>query len=103
MIKKEFLKSRPVCKTTFSLSPEELDGAKQVGVVGEFNNWDLEAPIEMTKKKNGNYTATVELPLDKQVQFRYVLDGKTWANESSADAYAHTPFGSENSVVHTQV
>ena len=36
-IKKQFLKSKPVCKVTFSLPAEE---AKKVSVVGSFNEWN---------------------------------------------------------------
>jgi len=100
MIKKSFLKSRPVCKTTFSLPTEAVNG-KKVGLVGEFNNWDVESPIKMTKKKAGVYSATVELPVGKNVEFRYVVDGKEWINDEAADAYVPTPYGCDNCVVNT--
>ncbi len=101
MIKKQFLKSRPVCKATFSVPATEISGSK-VGLVGEFNNWNTDAPIKMTKKKDGNFSATVELPVGKNVEFRYVVDGDTWMNDKQADDYVTTPYGSKNSVVHTQ-
>ena len=101
MIKKQFLKSRPVCKATFSVPADAVDG-KSVGVVGEFNNWDTDAPIKMTKKKTGDYSATVELPVGKDVEFRYVVDGAQWLNDDQADGYVTTPYGNQNSVVSTQ-
>ena len=101
MIKKKFLKSRPVCKTTFSVPAADYSG-QQIGLVGEFNNWNSEAPIQMTKKKDGTLSATVELPVGKNVEFRYVVDGAQWVNDANADAYIATPFGSENGVVNTQ-
>ena len=100
MIKKQFLKARPVCKTTFSVPAEAVTG-KQVGVVGQFNDWDTEAPIKMTKRKTGVYSATVELPVGQQVEFRYLVDGERWLNDTDADGTVHTPYGSENSVVNT--
>ncbi len=100
MIKKQFLKARPVCKATFSVPAAEVHG-KQIGLVGEFNNWDTDAPISMTKKKDGTFSATVELPLDKSVEFRYLVDGQRWLNDSEADGNVYTPFGSQNSVVNT--
>ena len=100
MIKKQFLKARPVCKATFSVPSSDVQG-KKIGVVGEFNNWDTDKPINMTKKKTGVYSATVELPLGKNVEFRYLVDGERWLNDTDADGTVHTPYGSENSVVNT--
>ena len=101
MIKKQFLKARPVCKATFSVPSTDVQG-KKIGVVGEFNNWDTAKPINMTKKKDGVYSATVELPLGKNVEFRYLVDGEQWLNDQDADGSVQTPFGSENSVVNTE-
>ena len=39
-IKKQFLKSKPVCKVSFKLNAKDAIGAKTVQIVGEFNNWD---------------------------------------------------------------
>ena len=39
-IKKQFLKSKPICKVTFSVPAEE---ANNVVVVGDFNEWNTEA------------------------------------------------------------
>ena len=99
MITKQFLKARPVCKTTFTVSDDAFEG-NQLGLVGEFNNWNTDEPIAMTKKRNGKYSATVELPLDQEVQFRYVA-GEQWLNDAEADGQVQTPFGSANSVVST--
>ena len=38
MLKKQFLKTKEVCKVTFSL-PEAVQG-ETVFLVGDFNNWD---------------------------------------------------------------
>ena len=100
MIKKQFLKSRPVCKATFMVPAEQVNGS--VGIVGEFNNWNADEPIKMTKKKDGNYSATVELPLGREVEFRYVTSEGEWLNDAHADRYVTTPYGTENSVVSTQ-
>lgn len=101
MVTKQFLKGRPVCKTTFSVAATEISG-NQIGVVGEFNNWNVEAPIQMSKKKDGMFSATVELPVGKNVEFRYVVDGNRWMNDTAADSHVATPFGSQNSVVNTE-
>ncbi len=49
-IKKQYLKSKPVCKVTFSVPAEE---AKNVAVVGTFNEWNTEATeLKKIKKRN---------------------------------------------------
>jgi len=43
-IKKQFLKTRPICKVTFRLSKEESRDARQIFLVGDFNNWNENKP-----------------------------------------------------------
>ena len=42
--KKQYLKTRPVCKVTFSLAKEAALQAERVCVVGEFNDWSPLTP-----------------------------------------------------------
>ena len=94
-IKKQFLKSKPVCKVTFSLPAEE---AKSVSVVGSFNNWN-EKTTPLKKLKNGTFKGTVDLESSKSYEFRYVIDG-TFTNDTEADSYAWNDYaGAENSVL----
>ena len=102
MIKKQFLKSKPVCKATFTLPAEAAPQAKQVAIVGEFNAWNVKDGVKMKKQKGGSFKAIVELETGKEYQFRYLVDGETWVNDWEADAYAPTSFGVENSVVSAQ-
>ncbi len=98
-IKKQYLKSKPVCKVTFRLPEEAGKSAGSACIVGEFNNWNIYA-TPMRKLKNGSFTVTVDLEPDREYQFRYLLDDKTWENDWEADRYVLTPYGdSENSVV----
>jgi 1,4-alpha-glucan branching enzyme len=60
MIKKQFLKSKPVCKVTFTLTPEAAENAEQVELVGDFSNW-TDSPISMKKLKNGAFKTTLDL------------------------------------------
>ena len=98
MIKKQFLKTKPVCKATFTLPVEATPEAKTVALVGEFNNWDLDSAVKM-KKAKGTFKATVELETGKEYQFRYIADKQNWFNDAEADKYVATPFGVENCVV----
>lgn len=94
-IKKQFLKSKPVCKVTFTLPAEE---AKNVAVVGSFNEWNEKA-TPLKKLKNGSFKGTVDLDTGTSYEFRYVVDG-TYVNDSEADSYAWSDFaGAENSVL----
>ena len=98
MIKKQFLKSKPVCKATFTLPVEAAPEAKTVAVVGEFNDWNVENAVKM-KKQKGVFKAMVELETGKEYQFRYIADNENWLNDWEADKYVSTPFGVDNSVV----
>ncbi len=98
-IRKQPLKSKPVCKVTFRLPQEEAKTANTVHIVGDFNNWDTRA-TPMKRFKNGTFSATLDLEPGKEYQFRYLFDGENWENEWNADKYVPTPFGdSDNSVL----
>ena len=48
--KKQYLKSKAVCKVTFKLSKEQAHAADSVRLVGDFNSWD-QASTPMKKLK----------------------------------------------------
>jgi 1,4-alpha-glucan branching enzyme len=98
-LKKQFLKSKPLCKVTFTLDAELINGAKEVAVLGEFNNWDP-SETTMRKLKDGSFTKTLELEVGHEYQFRYLVDGERWVNDSEADKYTYSGVAAEqNSVV----
>lgn len=99
-LQKQFIKSNKVCKVTFRLPANRVDGAHDVKVLGDFNKWNLKKGIPM-KVENGEFLATMELPVGKEYQFRYLIDDQIWENDTEADKYAPTPFGVENSVILT--
>jgi len=97
-LKKQMLKSKPVCKVTFRVSTEMAPEAETVTVVGDFNNWDpVETPLK--KLKSGEFSGLVELESGKSYEFRYLVDGKNWINEPEADGSSVNRFGGENSVL----
>jgi len=98
-IKKQYLKSKPVCKVTFRITEEIGKSAGTAHLVGEFYNWDFFS-TPMKKLKKGAFTATLNLEKGKVYQFRYLLDKRNWQNDGDADRFVPTPFGdSENSVI----
>tara|TARA_R110002049_G_scaffold13089_5_gene57429 strand:- start:7348 stop:7644 length:297 start_codon:yes stop_codon:yes gene_type:complete len=94
-IKKQFLKSKPVCKVTFTVPAKE---ANNVVVVGSFNEWNAES-TPLKKLKNGSFKGTVNLESNTSHEFKYLIDGN-YINETEADAYAWNDYaGAENSVI----
>ncbi|MCX2679446.1 isoamylase early set domain-containing protein [Galbibacter sp. EGI 63066] len=95
-IMKQYLKSRPVCKVTFTVPAKE---ANEVVVVGDFNNWNSKEAC-LKKLKNGNFKGTFEVPKDMTYEFRYIIDG-TYTNEAEADAFKWNDYaGTENAVLY---
>ena len=100
-IKKEYLKSRNICKVTFKLPKIAAPDAKSACIVGDFNNWNIYAN-PMKKLRTGAYSIALELEPGKEYQFRYLIDEVKWENDWNADKYVKSPYGdSDNSVVIT--
>ena len=99
-LKKQTLKSKPVCKVTFRIPKEMAPDANEATVVGDFNDWK-EDVTPMQKLKSGDFTVTLELSSNQSYQFRYLLNKSEWVNEQEADGYVPNAFGEENSVVNT--
>jgi 1,4-alpha-glucan branching enzyme len=94
-IKKQFIKTKPVCKVTFSIEAKE---AQTAAVVGDFNGWNPENGA-LTKLKNGTFKGVFDLPKDAKYEFRYLVDG-VYVNEVEADSYVFNEFaGAENGVL----
>jgi hypothetical protein len=54
----------------------------------------------MKRRKDGSFSVTIDLDCDREYQYKYLIDGKTWENDWSADKYIPSPVGDgENSVV----
>jgi len=98
MLKKQFSKSKPTCKVTFSLPKEAVAKSKSVELVGEWNDWNEKKAIKM-KASKGNYIATLELETGRNYEFRYLIGKSKWENDWQADGYVPNPFGYDNSVV----
>lgn len=94
-ITKQYLKSKPVCKVTFSIQAEE---AKEVSVVGTFNDWNASA-TPLKKLKSGLFKGTVDLEQDKSYEFKYIVDGE-FVNDDAADDYVWNAYAcGDNCVV----
>ncbi len=96
---KGYLKTKKgVCKVTFEV-PKDA-GAQTASVVGDFNGWDQNA-TPMKRKKDGSFSAAINLESGKEYRFRYWLDNSRWENDWQADGYVPNGYGSEDSIVRT--
>ena len=94
-VKKQFIKTKPVCKVTFSVVAKD---AQLAAVVGDFNGWNPEEG-ELNKLKNGTFKGVFDIDKYASYEFKYIVDG-AYVNESEADAYKYNSFaGAENSVL----
>ncbi|MDD3608401.1 MAG: isoamylase early set domain-containing protein [Halothiobacillaceae bacterium] len=97
---KKPLKSRPVCKVTFTVSGETVGDVPSVHLAGDFNDWSTEThPLK--RQKDGSWTTTLDLDKDGRYEFRYYLGEERWENDEAADEYTPSPHGCHNSVVTT--
>jgi 1,4-alpha-glucan branching enzyme len=94
-IKKQFSKSKPVCKVTFTITAKEASNA---AVVGSFNDWNAQSS-PLKKLKNGSFKGTIDLEANASHEFKYLIDG-AFVNEAEADGYAWNDYaGGENSLI----
>lgn len=97
-IRKEYMKTRNVCKATFVLPGEAALTAGTVTIVGDFNGWN-KSSTPLKKLENGSFSVTVELHAGQEYRFRYLIDGQRWENDWCADKYVKSPYGEEDSVI----
>jgi 1,4-alpha-glucan branching enzyme len=98
MFKKKFLKTK--CKVAFEVPESIAEGAEEVYLVGDFNNWE-ETKTPMERKRGGRFTITLDLDLGREYRYRYLVNGKEWHNDWEADKYVANPFSGDDSVVTT--
>lgn len=71
--------------------------ARQVNVVGDFNQWSKTA-TPLRQERDGVWRAVVDLPNGRRYEFRYLVDGQ-WVSDYHADALTINAYGSQNSLV----
>ncbi|MGL5111550.1 MAG: isoamylase early set domain-containing protein [Flavobacterium sp.] len=94
-IKKQFMKTKPFCKVTFSIAAKDAESAT---VIGDFNNWNSQEGM-LVKLKNGTFKGAFDLPNDHTFEFKYLIDG-CYINDTEADGLQWNNFaGAENSLL----
>lgn len=100
-LKKSFSKDKTKCTVTFIVTAEAAHGAETINLAGDFNSWSA-TDISLKKGKDGSFSTKLELDVDREYQFRYLLDGYKWENDWNADKYIPAPYSNaDNSVVST--
>jgi hypothetical protein len=94
MILKTYYKTKDYCKVKFSFTVENAETVEILGL-----NSDWENSIIMSKKKDGSFSANVNLPKDSKHEFKYRVNEKEWLNELDADSEITNEFGGSNSVI----
>lgn len=87
-------------KVTFTLPAEIVGEATSAVLLGEFNNWDYNKGISLTKQKDGSMKATTALEAGRTYQYRYLLNDGRWVNDHKAENYVHiSGYQVENCVI----
>lgn len=94
MIQKTYFKTKDYCKVKFSF---KVENAETVEILGLNSDW--EKSVIMSRKKDGTFTADVNLPKDSSHEFKYRVDQQHWTVDPEADAQIPNHFGGMNSLL----
>lgn len=94
MVQKTYYKTKDYCKVKFSYVNTAAETIEILGL-----NSDWQSSVIMSKKKDGSFTADINLPKETTHEFKYLVDGKEWVNEAEADAEVANIYGGTNSVI----
>ena len=94
MVQKTYYKTKDYCKVKFSFKVEDAETVEILGL-----NSDWENAVVMSKKKDGSFSADVNLPRETRHEFKYLVNETLWLNEPEADSEAPNAYGGSNSVI----
>jgi len=94
MVQKTYYKTKDYCKVKFSFKTDE---AETIAIVGLNSDW--KTSVTMSKRKDGSFSADVNLPKDSTHEFKYLVNETLWINEPEADKEVPNVFGGSNSVI----
>jgi hypothetical protein len=80
---------------TFTL---RAPGAREVSVVGDFNDWRVGTLLLADREGDGTWTATVPVPRGRH-HYQFVIDGHTWLPDPEAPILVDDGFGNKNAVL----
>lgn len=94
MVQKTYYKTKNYCKVKFSF---KVENAETIEILGLNSDW--QNSVVMSKKKDGSFSADINLPKESKHEFRYLVNETEWLNEPQADLQEPNSFGSTNSVI----
>ena len=94
MVQKTYYKTKDYCKVKFSFRVEDAETVEILGL-----NSDWQHSVIMSKKKDGTFSADVNLPKDSRHEFKYRVNESVWLNEPEADSEEPNIYGGTNSVI----
>ncbi len=94
MVTKTYYKTKDYCKVKFSFNVENAETVEILGL-----NSDWENSVIMSRKKDGSFSADVNLPKESTHEFKYLVNETEWVNDPEADSETPNAFGGSNSVI----
>ena len=94
MVQKTYYKTKDYCKVRFSFKVEDAETIEILGL-----NSDWQHSILMSRKKDGSFSADVNLPKESRHEFKYLVNETLWLNEPEADSETPNVYGGSNSVI----
>jgi 1,4-alpha-glucan branching enzyme len=94
MVQKTYYKTKDYCKVKFSLKAEQ---AETIAILGLNSDW--KTSVIMSRKKDGSFSADVNLPKESTHEFKYLVNETLWLNDPEADKEVPNEFGGSNSVI----
>lgn len=70
-------------RVCFKLPSKYAEGAQQVVLVGEFNDWKIEKGIALKKEPDGSMVTEINLAGGRTYQYRYYLGNGQWVNDDN--------------------
>lgn len=94
MILKTYYKTKDYCKVKFTFNDKQ---AETVEVFGLNSNW--QESLSLKKKKDGSFSADINLPKESTHEFKYLINQNKWLNDPDADSEVPNEYGGSNSQI----
>ncbi len=77
----------------------EAPGARQVSVVGDWNEWSPESDRLLDRDGDGVWEGTVRLQRLREYRYQFLIDGEQWIPDPQAPVSIDDGFGGRSSVL----